>query len=268
MPISKITNNSVSGLTATADAFSTASSNPSSPSDGDVYYNTTDNEVRFRANGQWRTQSSSLYVLPSALSWSGHNYTTGAHTGQDGLARSAGKITTPAVSYAGDNFTTAIRPSSDGNFVLVVRYLANGNPYIGLGISFAASISDAQASVDVGTSYYGLQNDWTGATGVTHYGGYFNASGTTPSLSQVGYVYYYTQGTGSSRTLYGNFSTTYNDAFTGHGDALNAGVDTPSNGNKIETSAWPITVGDNDIALAFGEASNTNEWRIERFGYY
>lgn len=269
MPISKITNNSVSGLTATANAFSTAASNPSSPSDGDVYYNTTDNEVRFRANGQWRTQNSTLYVLNSALSWAGHNYTTGAHTGQDGLARSAGKITSPAVSYAGDTFTTAISPSTDGNFVLVIRYIASGDAYIGLGLSFASSISDAQAGTDVGTSYYGLGGDWTGATGVTHYGGYFNTTSSTPLRSSTGgYIYFYTTGSGATRKLYGNHSSTYNSDFEGHGDALDSGSGVPTGGTRIATSVWPITIGDNDIAFAVGEASNTNEWRIERFGYY
>lgn len=46
MPISKIK----------SDALLTAASNPSSPSNGDMYYNTTDHEVRVYLNGEWRTQ--------------------------------------------------------------------------------------------------------------------------------------------------------------------------------------------------------------------
>ena len=269
MALSKIPSTFVTGLSTAAGSIETAASNPSSPSDGDVYYNTTANEFRFRVNGQWRVQTSSVSVSTSALAFAGHNYTTGAHTGQDGLARSAGKITSPAVSYAGDTFTTAISPSTDGNFVLVVRYMTNGDAYMGMGISFAASISDAQASTDVGTSYYGLSGDWTGATGVAHYGAYFNTTSSVPLRNSTGgYIYLYTTGSGSTRKLYGNHSTTYNSDFENHGDALNGGGGTVSGGTEISTSVWPITVGNNDIAFAWGEASNTNEWRIERFGYY
>jgi hypothetical protein len=242
-------------------------SNHSSTTEGALYYNTADDAIRVYAGGRWNNLSMLPAVTPAALNFMNHNYTRSSYTGQDGYTRTYGKLTSPTQTYAGNTFATAFDGAS--NHVLVLRFLASSAAYIGLGVSIASSITDAQADNNPGSSYYGLGGDWTGASGVTHYGGYFNSSSTVPTHTTTdGYVYIYTEGSGASRTLQMKFSAVYSSDFLNTGTELQAGGDTPSGGTRITQSILPITIGTNDLALAIGEASDTYEWRIERYGTY
>ena len=64
------------------------------------------------------------------------------------------------------------------------------------------------------------------------------------------------------------FSAVYSSDFLNTGTELQGGNDSPSGGTKITQSILPITIGTKDFALAIGEASDTYEWRIERYGTY
>ena len=242
-------------------------SNHSSTTEGALYYNTTDDAVRVYAGGKWNNLSMLPAVTPAALNFMNHNYTRSSYTGQDGYTRTYGKLTSPTQSYAGNTFATAFDGAS--NHVLVLRFLASSAAYLGLGVSIASSITDAQADNNPGSSYYGLGGDWTGASGVTHYGAYFNSSSTVPTHTTTdGYLYIYTEGSGASRTLQMKFSAVYSSDFLNTGTELQGGNDSPSGGTKITQSILPITIGTKDFALAIGEASDTYEWRIERYGTY
>jgi len=242
-------------------------SNHSSTTEGAMYYNTGDDAARIYAGGKWNNISTTPAVTPAALNFMNHNYSRSSYTGQDGYTRTYGKLTSPTQTYAGNTFATAFDGAS--NHVLVLRFLASSAAYVGIGVSIASSITDAQADNNPGSGYYGLGGDWTGASGVTHYGGYFNNSSTVPTHTTTdGYLYFYTEGSGASRTLQMKFSAIYSNDFLNTGTELQAGNDTPSGGTKISQSILPITIGTNDFALAIGEASDTYEWRIERYGTY
>jgi hypothetical protein len=234
-----------------------------------MYWNTTDNHMRMYSTnaGAWVSGATGPVVTPSGLAFVGHNYTTGSYTGQDGLLRNAGKITSPQHSYSGETFTSAFDGAS--NHVLVLRFLATGNAYAGLGVSVASSISNGQADNSVGSSYYGLGGDWTGASSVTHYGAYFNQTSSTPPYNITsGFLFIFTKGTGASRTLQILYGTAYTADYENGGSEVNGGGSTPSGGTMLSPSILPITIGTKDFALAVGEASDTYEWRIERYGTY
>jgi len=242
-------------------------SNHSTTTEGAMYYNTGDDAARIYAGGRWNNISTTPAVTPAALNFMNHNYSRSSYTGQDGYTRTYGKLTSPTQNYAGNTFASAFDGAS--NHVLVLRFLASSAAYVGIGVSVASSITDAQADNNPGSSYYGLGGDWTGASGVTHYGGYFNQTGSVPpSNATDGYLYFYTEGSGASRTLQMKFSAIYSSDFLNTGSELEPGGSVPSGGTRISQSILPITIGTNDFALAIGEASDTYEWRIERYGTY
>ena len=245
-----------------------ATSNPGSPADGQLYWNSSTKEMRMynSSSSIWTVGSTSVAVNPAALNFMNHNYSRSSYTGRDGYSRTYGKITSPTVTYAGNTFDRAFDGGT--NHVVVLRFLASSSAYAGVGVTVAPSITNAQADNSVGSSWYGLGGDWTGAASRSHYGAYFNSSSTIPTHTITdGYLYFYTEGSGASRTLQMMFSAAYSNDFTS-GTELQGGNDTPSGGTKITQSILPITIGTNDFALAIGEASDTYEWRIERYGTY
>ena len=247
----------------------TASSNPGSPSDGQLYWHSGNKEIRMynSSSSNWTVSSTSVAVNSAALNFMNHNYSRSSYTGQDGYSRTYGKLTNPTVNYAGNTFDRAFDGSV--NHVLVIRHIASGNSYAGLGITVAPSITDAQADNNVGSSWYGLGGDWTGAASRSHYGAYFNSSSTNPPVSaSSGYFYITTSGSGASRILQVRWSASYSADALNAGDEVQGGNDTPSGGTKFSTSVLPITIGTNDFAVAVGEAGSVYEWRIERYGTY
>jgi len=196
----------------------TASSNPGSPSDGQLYWHSGNKEIRMynSSSSNWTVSSTSVAVNSAALNFMNHNYSRSSYTGQDGYSRTYGKLTNPTVNYAGNTFDRAFDGSV--NHVLVIRHIASGNSYAGLAITVAPSITNAQADNNVGSSWYGLGGDWTGAASRSHYGAYFNSSSTNPPVSASdGYFYITTSGSGASRILQVRWSASYS------ADALNAG---------------------------------------------
>ena len=249
-----------STLSPTSFRLPTNAGLPSNPQSGQLYYDTAASETRIW-DSNWKKLDTALALEATTLAFSSASrYTTGSHTGQDGLTRSNGRLTSPQISYSGGSLST--RLDSDYEHVLVVRYLANGSPYVGIGITIAPSITDAQAAVDPGNGgdYYGHQTPPHGASGATNYGMYFNQASGYPQYDQVGYFYFFTDGEGSSRTFQTRWSTLYSTDYKT--------VGAPSSGGSTGSLPWSknITIGsNNDIALWFGEASNTNDWRIERY---
>ena len=264
MPLSKVkagqTTVDTDNLAPDSLRLPTASSTPSSPAAGQVYYDTTQGEARVW-NTNWKKLDTGTALEATTLAFSSNSrFTRASHTGQDGVARTYGKLTTPQISYSGASLST--RLDADYEHVLVVRYLASGNPYCGLGITIAPTITDAQASVDPGngSSYYGHQGPPHGASGATDYGMYFNQGSGYPSQSQVGYFYFFTDGSGSSRTFQVRWSSSYSTDYKTVGN--------PASGGSTNVRSWSnnITIGTtNDVALWFGEAGSLSEWRIERY---
>ena len=233
---------------------------PSNPAAGQLYYDTTAAETRIW-NNNWKKLDTATALETTTLAFSSASrYTTGSWTGQDGLTRPNGRITNPQISYSGASLST--RLDADYDHVLVVRYLASGNPYVGLGITIAPTITDAQASVDPGngSDFYGHQGPPHGASGATDYGMYFNQGSGYPSQSQVGYFYFFTDGEGSSRTFQVRWSSSYTTDYKTAGN--------PASGGSTNVRSWSnnITIGTtNDVAVWFGEAGSLTEWRIERY---
>lgn len=249
-----------STLAPTSFRLPTATSLPSSPASGQLYYDTSAGETRVW-DSNWKKLDTALALEATQLAFSSaSNFTTGSWTGQDGITRANGRLTSPTLSYSGASLST--RLDADYQHVLVLRYLANGDPYVGLGWTQAPIITDAQASVAPSQGhgqYYGHHLPPHGAASSTTYGMYFNQASGSPSRSQVGYFYFYTDGSGSGRTFNIRWSSSYSL------DYKNVGA--PAGGGSTNNEPWSnsATIGSNDIAIWLGEASNTNEWRIERY---
>lgn len=232
---------------------------PSNPAAGQLYYDTNAAETRVW-NNNWKALDTATALEATTLAFSSASrYTTGSHVGQDGLTRPDGRLTNPQISYSGASLSTRLDANYD--HVLVIRYLASGNPYVGLGIAIAPTITDAQASVDPGNGgeYYGHQTPPHGASSASNYGMYFNQPSGYPSQSQVGYFYFFTDGESTSRTFQVRWSSSYSTDYKTAGSPAGSGSNTLAWSNNI-------TIGTtNDIALFFGEAGSTTEWRIERY---
>lgn len=249
-----------STLAPTSFRLPTNAGTPSNPAAGQLYYDTNASETRIW-NNNWKQLDTATALEATTLAFSSASrYTTGSHTGQDGLTRPDGRITNPQISYSGASLST--RLDADFDHVLVVRYLASGDPYVGLGITIAPYITNAQAAVDPGNGgdFYGHQLPPHGASGATDYGMYFNQGSGYPTQSQTGYFYFFTDGEGSSRTFQVRWSSSYSTDYKTAGN--------PVGGGSTNVRSWSnnITIGTtNDVAVWFGEAGSTNDWRIERY---
>lgn len=264
MPLSKVkagqTTVDTDNISPSSLRLPTASSTPSGPQSGQIYFDTSVTETRVW-NTNWKALDTTRAFSVTGLDFSSNSrFTRGAHTGQDGLARSNGKLTSPQISYSGASFAT--RFDADYDHILVLRYLSSGSPYVGLGFTIAPTITDSQAAVDPGngSSFYAHQLPPHGASGATDYGMYFNQGSGYPSQSQVGYFYFFTDGSGSSRTFQIRWSSSYSTDYKTVGN--------PASGGSTNVRSWSnnVTVGTtNDIAIWLGEAGSLTEWRIERY---
>lgn len=266
MPLSKIKTNSIADDAITS---ATIADNAVGSSALDLTANYT-----FTGTVKGVNAYSVFAETPADKSWTTHNYSRAAWVGADGYTRSGGYIYSGNDSYSGEGMTTAFDGAS--NHVIRIRLQAIGadTAYWGLGIDIAASISDSQAATDAGDSIYGLTGTWTGASSVSHLGGYFNTTSSDPPAGQKElYINIWTAGSGASRKLYATWSPGYvSDPQTGF--VLESGNTSPPNGTKIINTSLSVgaggyAIGTKDFALLVGEAGGGNHnWIIETYGTY
>lgn len=223
------------------------------------------------------TGATSLSVFnetPADKSWTNHNYSRAAWVGADGYTRSGGYIYSGNDSYSGEGFSTAFDGSTNHVLRIRVQTIGADTLYMGLAFDIAASVSDAQAATTAGDSIYGLTGTWTGASSVTHFGGYFsNTSCDPPTGYKVLYINVWTEGSGSSRKMYATWSHDYlYDPRRGF--ILEAAGGNPPNGSRIINTTFSVgaggyAIGTKDFAMLVGEAGGGNHnWIIESYGTY
>ena len=136
---------------------------------------------------------------PADKSWTNHNYSRSAWTGRDGYNRSGGYIYSGNDSYSGEGMTTAFDGASNHVIRIRLQVIGGAAAYMGLAFDIADSVSDSQAATTAGDSIYGLTGTWTGASNVSHLGGYFNQTSSDPPYTQKElYLNIWTAGSGSS----------------------------------------------------------------------
>lgn len=178
-----------------------------------------------------------------------------SYTGQDGITRSAGKCGPGTETYHGVSLNKYFPADKDFELIIQVSKNSDGtssgenNHYMGLGWVFGNGYSDSTANT------------------LPFYGGWYGAD-TSPfnGITGTKYANYYNTNDGSDApsTGYG-FPLFFK--FTRVGNTFNAyyGNSYSSINNQVGQISVPANVAGKDIILAFGEASATEYFFIEKF---
>ena len=178
-----------------------------------------------------------------------------SYTGQDGVTRSAGKCGPGTVGYHGVSLTRYFPADKDFELIIQVSKNSNGtstgenNHYMGIGWVFGNGYSDSTAnSLPFSGGWYGGDTSPFDSITGTKYANYYNTN-TGADEPQTGYGF----------PLFFKFTRVGNTFNAFYGRSYTTAT------NQVGQISVPANVAGKDIILAFGEASDTEYFFIEKF---
>jgi len=218
--------------------------------------------ITFRAtdlNNKYSDQSITipLQAIITSIGFGSNSQVSGfaSYTGQDGITRSSGKSGPGTVGYHGVSLNKYFPADKDFELIIQVAKNSDGtstgelNHYMGLGWVFGNGYSDSLANnLSFGPGWYGGDTSvFDNITG-TKYANYYNDTGASDApATNYGFPLYFkfVRNSNTFNIFYGN---TYSNI-----------------SNQVSQLSVPANVSGKDIILAFGEASGTEYFFIEKF---
>jgi len=253
---SSISNSSVTNVASGAFSITAGSTTDTDA----TFVITATNDDGFQTSKTF-TMSVNAYLTTIGF-YDGDNWSVNSHAGAgDSVTRSAGEATSFSGVYQGVSLDRPL--DGDYNHILILRAIASGDAYAGLGFSHKSTITDSEAQYNFGTFHGNFDPLSSATTKVT----YFNSTSDRPPANATDfYIYCFTKGSGSSRT----FNMTYNTSlstvastYEAYNKVYNASDNSASGG--LTAAILPWTIGTDDVAIWLGEAGSLHTWRIEYY---